>query len=165
MEASPFTSDVVIIRILFIILPIIMGTIHSIWKRNIPGFSKSDCFLGYFLIISIGLQSLLISHLQIYQGEMVAAYIGWKDSPFLTELAYANLAFGIIGILSFWFREGWREATALGYGFFQLMLAIEHYRLYDASSTQKIMGLLALTDFTFVACLFGLLILRRFCKA
>ena len=165
METSPFTNDVVSLRILFIILPAIMGAVHSLWKRNVPGFSKADCFLSYFLIISVGLQSLLISHLQIYHGDVVAAYVGWPNCPFLTELGYANTAFGIIGILSFWLRSGWKEATALGYGFFQLMLAIEHFRLYESQPSQNIMGVLAITDFTFVACLFGLLILRRVCKA
>ncbi|MGH2611538.1 MAG: DUF6790 family protein [Rhabdochlamydiaceae bacterium] len=157
------TNDIVSIRILFIILPIIMGIVHCIWKRRTPGFSKTECFLAYFLIIGVGLQSLLVGYLEIYHSDVVAAYIGSSDTLFLSELGKANMAFGILGILSFWFRGGWRGATALGYGLFLFMTAIGHYRYFilNHHTHQEMIGIFIAMNILLAVCLFILLILRR----
>lgn len=157
------TDDIVTARILFIVLPFVMGAVHCIWRKNAIGFSKTSCFLAYFLMIGVGLQSLLVGHLEIYRPEVVAAYLGWENSPFLLELGKANIAFGVMGILSFWFGNGWRESTAVGYGLFMLMLGIGHYHYYidEAHAHNPIIGVLVATDLIMAACLFTLLFLRR----
>lgn len=159
-------ESVVTVRYLFCILPILMATIHCIWRRNLPGFSKVDCFLTYFLTIGVGLQSLLVGHLEIYHGDIVAQYIGWPNSPFLSELGKANIAFGVMGILSFWVRSGWREATALGYALFVLMSGLGHYRyiIFSSHTHQGILGPIITTNFIIAGCLFFLLAARRFLK-
>ena len=167
MESPTVSEGIITIRILFIILPILMGTIHCIWRRDVPSFSKVECFFVYFLVIGVGLQRLLVGHLEIYHKDLVAAYIGWPSSLFLSEVGKANIAFGILGILSFWFNGGWREATALGNGLFLLMVGIGHLR-YNISHLyfyKEIPALLIATDFIIAGVLFTLLILRRFSKA
>ncbi len=165
---TPGVNDgIVTIRILFIIIPILIGTVHCIWKRHIPNYSKIEYFLIYFLTISVGLQNLIIGHLDMYHSDVVANYIGWDNSQFLIELGKAHMAFGVMGILSFWFRGGWRSATAFGSGLFLLMAGIGHfeYYLYHAHPHKEIIATLAATDLIIAGFLFILLTLRHLSKA
>lgn len=164
---TPEVSDgVVTIRILFIILPLIMGVVHSIWKRHAPGFSKVECFLTYFLTITVGLQSLIVGHLEMYHTDIVSSYVGWDNSQFLIELGKANMAFGVIGVLCFWFRGGWRSATALGRAVFLLMAGIGHFEYYfhHTHPHKEILATLASTDLVTAGLLFMLLALRGISK-
>ena len=57
----------------------------------------------------------------------MAEQIGWPNSPFQNEVAYANLAIGILGLTSFWYRKrdylmaamvaymGWFFADGIGH--------------------------------------------------
>lgn len=162
MVESSVDTSVVSIRILFIILPFLIATCHCIWKRHYPGFSKSECFLVYFLVIAVGLQGILLGHLEIFHSEVVAAYVGLPDSLFLVQVGKANTAFGIIGILCFWFRGGWRSATALGYALFLLMLSLDHLRRWALNPhTLQTLKIVLFFDMTVALCLIGLLILRQ----
>ena len=38
-------------------------------------------------------------------GPFIAEQIGWPNSPFQNEVAYANLTIGILGLTSFWYRR------------------------------------------------------------
>ena len=38
-------------------------------------------------------------------GSFIAEQIGWPNSPFQNEVAYANLTIGILGLTSFWYRK------------------------------------------------------------
>jgi hypothetical protein len=167
MEPNSVQEGVVTVRILFLVIPIIIGIIHCIWRRNDPSFSKIECFFTYFLTIGVGLQSLIVGHLEIYHGDIVATFIGWPNTPFLSELGKANISFGLLGILSFWFKGGWRSATAVGAGLFIMMASIGHYRYFiyeDHSHTENI-GPLVVTNMILASCLFILLILRRLTKS
>lgn len=162
MEPPVVVEGVVTVRILFLVLPVIMGIAHSIWRRNVPGFSIVECFFTYFLVIGVGLQGLIVGHLEIYHGEVVAAYVGWPNTPFLSELGKANITFGILGILSFWCRGGWRSATALGAGLFIMMANIGHYRyfIYEDHAHAATITPLIITNMILALCLFLLLVLR-----
>jgi len=47
-------------------------------------------------------------------------------SPFQREVAFANLAFGVLGLLSFKMRESFRLAAIIGYSLFLLGAAYGH---------------------------------------
>ena len=166
MESASISEGVVTIRILFILIPILMGTVHSIWRRKDLNFSKTECFLTYFLVIGVGLQGLIVGHLQIYHSEVVANYVGWPDTPFLSDLGKATMAFGILGILSFWFKGGWRSATALGYALNMTMASFGHYRyfIYENHPHTDTLEPLILTTAAMAACLYILLFLRSYYK-
>ena len=38
-------------------------------------------------------------------GQFIAEQIGWPNSPFQNEVAFANLTIGILGLSSFWRRS------------------------------------------------------------
>lgn len=160
---SSVTFDAFIFHLLFIILPLLMGTIHAIWKRNTPGFSLIDCFLTYFLILTAGVQSLLVGYFQIVQPELVNEYVGWIPCPLSTQLGLAHLAFGILGILCYWFKHEWRTATGVGYSLYLLMTAYVHIRSVYFVHTYELghSGPTLLSDVFVPICILTLLILRK----
>jgi hypothetical protein len=55
--------------------------------------------------------------------------IGWPTgNPFQTEVAVANLAIGVLGILCYWFRDNFWLATVIGNAVWQLGDAVIHIR-------------------------------------
>jgi len=58
---------------------------------------------------------------------LFAASIGWSaGNPFQYEVAVANLAFGILGLLCLQFRDSFWTATAIGWSIFVLGAAGVH---------------------------------------
>ena len=54
--------------------------------------------------------------LHIAFGPFIAEQIGWPNSPFQNEMAYANLTIGILGLTSFWYRHrDYLLAAMVGY--------------------------------------------------
>lgn len=71
-------------------------------------------FLLSFLVISVGIASLIgfIGH--VFFADRVAIDIGWATgSPFQQEVGFANLAIGILGITCIWFRGNYWVATVI----------------------------------------------------
>ena len=65
---------------------------------------------------------------------MVASFTGWKaGSPFQLEVAFANLAIGVTGIVAVGRRDGFREATVLAVTIFSIGATIVH--LMDIAAT------------------------------
>ena len=66
---------------------------------------------GLWLLISASGHLFLANH--------VAGSIGWPTgSPFQREVGFANLALGVMGVLSIWARGTFREATVVGTAIF-----------------------------------------------
>ncbi len=110
------------ISLVYIFLPLVLGLVHGRIKANHP----FQYFLPYYLFISVGIQGLVTAFVQIVKPEIVVEYVQWPYSRFLLELGMANAAFGVIGILSVWMDNGWKFATATGYGLFLLFTGVGH---------------------------------------
>ena len=64
-----------------------------------------------------------------FRAREIALGIGWPPgSPFQFEVAMANLAFGVLGILCIWQRGGFWTATGVGWAVFLLGCAYGHVR-------------------------------------
>jgi hypothetical protein len=61
----------------------------------------AEALLSYFMLFSIGISFFYNFVMHTFFGEMSAAFIGWADSPFQTEVGYASLGFALIGFLAF----------------------------------------------------------------
>jgi len=74
----------------------------------------AEALLSYFMLFSIGVSFFYNFVMHTFFGEMSAAFIGWQDSPFQTEVGYASLGFSLIGFLAF--RRGFdmRLAAVVG---------------------------------------------------
>ena len=70
--------------------------------------------LAYFVLFSIGIGYLYNFVMHAFFGEMVAHFIGWADSPFQLEVAYASLGFAAVGFFAFKNSLSVRFAAILG---------------------------------------------------
>jgi hypothetical protein len=86
-------------------------------------------YLGYLLPISVGVGGLMGFLGHAMRADEIARSIGWPTgNPFQFEVAVANLAFGVLGLLCLKFRDGFWTATILGYGVFLEGAAYGHIR-------------------------------------
>lgn len=81
----------------------------------------------YLFAFPIGVGGLVGFMGHTMRAGPVASSIRWPSgNPFQYEVAVANLAFGILGILCLWFRDGFWSATAIGWSVFLLGAAGVH---------------------------------------
>jgi hypothetical protein len=97
-------------------------------KRPVTGARVMEVLLLYLLVIFAGVGGLLGFLGHIFKAQEIALKIGWQPSPFQFEVAMANLAFGVLGILCSWHPGGFRTATGIGYAIFLLGCAFGHFR-------------------------------------
>jgi hypothetical protein len=83
--------------------------------------------LTYAIVFNIGAAGLMGFYAHAFRAAETAALIGWQPgSPFQYEVACANLAFGVLGILCAWLRSTFRLATIIGYSVFLVGAAYGH---------------------------------------
>ncbi len=105
-------------------------TVHVLLvaKDRSPG-NVGRIYLSYLLPLSVGLGGLFAFVGHTMRADEVARSIGWPaGNPFQFEVAVANLAFGVLGLLCVKFRDGFWTATILGYGIFLEGAAFVHIR-------------------------------------
>ncbi len=138
--------------------------IHLRWdKEPLRASRVVDVALFYILLIFAGVAGLMGAVGHTFFAKEVALGIGWQPgSPFQFEVAMANLAFGVLGIMCIWNRGGFRAATGVGlavfflgcaYGHFQDMLA-GNYAPYNAGLA------IWLADVVMPLTILGLLVVR-----
>lgn len=88
---------------------------------------KAEIFLSYFIFFNIGIMGLLGFYAHTVLSDETAALIGWPPgNPFQQEVAAANLAFGILGVLALGYRGTFWLATVIGQCIFLLGALIVH---------------------------------------
>lgn len=112
-------------------LSLIGALIHLLFvkpKKN-AAYEIVEIILLYQLIFTVGIGGLLGFYAHAFMSDQTAEYIGWpKGNPFQLEVAYTNLTFGILGILSVFFRGNFWLATLLGVSIWFLLDAYYHIR-------------------------------------
>lgn len=112
----------------FFIISIVAAAAHLLRDRQPrTGRRIAEIFLLWFLVIFVGIGGVFgfIGHTVF--ADIAAASIGWPTgNPFQTEVAIANLAIGVLGILCFWFRSEFWTATVIGNAVWQLGDAVGH---------------------------------------
>lgn len=68
--------------------------------------------LDHFLLLSVGVSYLYNFVMHSFFGDFTAEIIGWDQSPFQLEVAYASLGFAAVGFLAFPRRQGWMVKLA-----------------------------------------------------
>jgi hypothetical protein len=65
----------------------------------------AECLLSWSLPINVGVGGIFAFMGHTFRAEETAEEIGWPPgNPFQSEIAVANLAFGVLGLLSIRFR-------------------------------------------------------------
>ena len=109
---------------------VVVATCLHLWlgKRPVSARRITEVLLLYLLVIFVGVGGLIGFLGHTFKAREIALKIGWQPSPFQFEVAVANLAFGILGILCIWQRRGFWTATGIGYSIFLLGCAYGHLR-------------------------------------
>jgi hypothetical protein len=95
---------------------------RSEWTRH----RILELLLLYQIIFSLGMTSLLAFIGLTFMADYIATYTGWPACPFQQELGNVNLAFGILGMLSIWYRGNFWLATIWGFSIWILADGIHH---------------------------------------
>lgn len=116
---------------LFYTLMTLLGIGLHLWRqphqRTVAGMIHLS--LLYLLVVFVGIAGLVGALVHTFDAAATARKIGWlPGSPFQFEVAMANLAFGILGILCIWQRGSFWTATGIGFSVYMLGCAYGHYR-------------------------------------
>jgi Family of unknown function (DUF6790) len=101
--------------VVLLVVGVIAAAIAVARKRD--GFTFANVaeeLLAYFVLCTIGLGYLYNFIVHGFYGEMVARFIGWADSPFQLEVAFASLGFSAVGFFAFKNTLAVRFAAILG---------------------------------------------------
>jgi len=113
---------------IFIVLPLLFAS-GLIYLDRSTRTRERRIELVLIYLFSLGVAGSGIggwfSHLFI--ADLVAESIGWPTgSPFQTEIGFANLALGILGLIAAGRRDGFREATVIAATVFGFGATIVH---------------------------------------
>ncbi len=125
-----------ILRILlFTILPLLLGGIVIIFDRRTNSKERNIETLLIFLFgLGMGGSGIMSFFAHFFLADTVAELIGWETgSPFQLEIAFANLAMGVLGIVAVTRRDGFREAAVVAATIFSVGASVVH--LMDIAAT------------------------------
>ena len=133
-------------------------------KRPVSAGRCVEVLLLYLLLFYAGVGGLMGFLGHTFKAQEIALKIGWQTSPFQFEVAVANLAFGVLGIMCIWQRRGFRTATGIGYAIFLLGCAYGHLRdlsLHGNLSPYNVGPVLWINDLAVPVVILILLLVRR----
>lgn len=111
-------------------------------------FKIIELMLLYQLVFFVGITSFIAFIGLTFFPDVVSQHLSWPMCPFAQELANVNLAYGVLGILSIWYRGYFWAAIVIGFSIWILGDAIHHF--YDAivnnNWSEGNVGLLVYTD-------------------
>ncbi|MBN8788397.1 MAG: hypothetical protein J0I84_15000 [Terrimonas sp.] len=88
-----------------------------------------ELFCKWFIFSAVGLRLFLAGIKQVKNPEFTAKQIFHVESadcfPILRELGFANICFGLVGIVSL-FRPDWRIVSAFASGLYYGIAGIQH---------------------------------------
>jgi type IV secretory pathway VirB2 component (pilin) len=122
-----------------------------------------EALFAYFLLFSIGVSLSYNFVFKTFFGDLAAGHIGWDNSPFQTELAFASLGFAVVGFLAFRGSFDLRLAAVVGSAMFLLGAAGVHvYEMVTAHNfAPGNAGVIFWTDILIPVAGFALLWLQR----
>jgi len=92
-------------------LAVVFIVLHKLINRRIP---ESEAIFRWMALFALGFTGIYAFVVHAFYPTLGAMTIGWPSSPFQTEVAMANLGFGVLGILSFKASYPFRLATVIG---------------------------------------------------
>jgi Family of unknown function (DUF6790) len=102
---------------------------------NVTQARIAEELLAYFILFTIGFGYLYNFVMHSFFGAMVARFIGWADSPFQLEVAFASLGFAAVGFFAFRNTLAVRFAAILGPAMFLWGAAGGHvYQMMTANN-------------------------------
>ncbi len=112
-----------------LLLGVIIGllAVFPIRKDKASAFERFYVVVVFFVIGINGILFGAIPH--IFFADYIAKNIGWPTgSPFQFEVGVHDGCWGILGILSARYKQGFIQATSVGYSIFLLIAGGNHLR-------------------------------------
>ncbi|MFP4487602.1 MAG: DUF6790 family protein [Campylobacterales bacterium] len=155
------SKTIAFFHILLIIAPPVVALLDMTADMSFK--QRLDTLLLYYLVIGVGFQGVMAGFKQITKGEETAAYLNWPYSPFVKELGYMNLSFGVLGISCYFITGTFWEAVGIGYSIFLLLAAYNH--IMDAVENHNFslgnLGPTLWSDVLIPGAIIGLIVLRN----
>lgn len=101
---SNFGLSMFALAILFILLHLAMRIKH---------ISFAEIVYRWMALFALGFTGIYTFVLHVFFSDVAAAAIGWAPSPFQFEVGMADLALGLLGVLSFRGTYNFRLATVI----------------------------------------------------
>jgi 4-amino-4-deoxy-L-arabinose transferase-like glycosyltransferase len=120
---------IVALRIfIYSVLPLIIAVVHVGLDKSVRSRErKLEIFLLYLFGVGVAGGGIGGFFAHFFISDSVAESIGWPTgNPFQLEVAFANLAVGILGIVAMGRRDGFREATVIAVAVFGIGATIVH---------------------------------------
>ncbi|MCC7550777.1 MAG: hypothetical protein KO316_04625 [Methanobacterium sp.] len=118
---------------IFIVVPVLGALIHLFLSKKPKTLNRvTEVLLLWYLGVGIGIGSIFSGLTQVLDPQMVAQSVGWPNTPFLREVGFANISYGILGILSIKYRNFWAP-TIIAYAVFMWGAALGH--IYNLQQT------------------------------
>lgn len=116
--------------VIFIAIAIVasIGRIRRARLSRRP-FSASYILWGEMLFYVYGLANIYGGVMHAYDGDTVAATIGWLNSPFQYELGWFEIAYGFTALFSGRQGYAYRLAMTIPYSIFALAAAAQHINM------------------------------------
>lgn len=120
-----------------------------------------ELLLLYQIVFSLGLTSIMAFFGLTFLDKYVAELTHWPSCPFEQQLANVNLGFGVLGILSIWFRKFFWMATIIGFSVWIISDGIQHlyHAIFKGNLSEGNIGVPLYTDFIIPLILLFLLFL------
>jgi hypothetical protein len=101
--------------LLFSVLPLVLAGAHVRLDERVRSRpQRLEVFLIYVLAVGVAGSAIGGFFAHIFLAAEVAESIGWPaGSPFQREVAFANLALGVLAVLAINRRDGFRDATVI----------------------------------------------------
>ena len=114
----------------FLVLGLVVGAVHVFLDKQPRTKGRvAEIFLQWFLVVSVGLLSVVFFISHTVFADSSAASIGWPaGNPFQYEVAVANLTIGTLGILCYWMRGNFWVASVIAFSVQWLGAAVVHIR-------------------------------------
>jgi hypothetical protein len=119
-----------LVSLFFLVLGLVVGALHVFLDKQPRTKARvAEIFLLWLLVITVGIQGILAFIAHTVYADTTAASIGWPaGNPFQSEVAVANLSVGVLGILCYWMRGSFWNATVIGFSVWWLGDAVVHIR-------------------------------------
>jgi len=148
------------IRLILTNIPAILfvAALLIAWLSHTPA-SVPERYLAWFLLLTVGVESLWAGLYHVFFPATAAAFIGWQVSPFQFEIGIADLAIGATAVVSFWRGLEFKSAVVCYTVLFYAGVAIGHVHqaLASGDAAPGNFGLLLLMTLVKIALLSGLL--------
>ena len=113
--------------LIFLFVSLVAILVHSLFLKDKSLRNILEVIFLYLLFINLGIGSTIAGLSHIFNGPATAQLIGWASgSPFQYEVGVADLAMGILGLLSPFIRGNFWVAAVIVNSTFLLGCLVGH---------------------------------------